>query len=63
MRSTLIAGISVLALSACASLDTETELTETPETVEEVVAELTPDEHVSAPLIDRAAIFGNPERT
>ena len=63
MRLSLILGASALAIGACASVTTETQapaettVTETVETVTEVVAE------PAAPLIDRAAIFGNPERT
>jgi dipeptidyl aminopeptidase/acylaminoacyl peptidase len=67
MRLTLIAGASVLALGACTSLTTETETTaaevEVTETtaLQEPVAETTAIE--PAPIIERAAIFGNPERT
>lgn len=67
MRLTLIASVSALALGACSTLVTETEpteadivVTEAVEIVETVTETVTVD---TAPIIERAAIFGNPERT
>ncbi len=67
MRLTLIASVSALALGACSTLGTETETTEADivateavEIVETVTETVTMD---PAPIIQRAAIFGNPERT
>ncbi|MCR9079281.1 MAG: S9 family peptidase [Hyphomonadaceae bacterium] len=67
MRLTLIAGASVLALGACATLTTETNTVETDIAVTEAVEAVeTVTEAIAAdptPIIERAAIFGNPERT
>ncbi|MEM9180080.1 MAG: S9 family peptidase [Pseudomonadota bacterium] len=67
MKFGLIASASVLALGACTSIVTESDATDTAvEVAESVVVEETVVETVApeaAPIIERAAIFGNPEQT
>ena len=67
MKIGLIAGASVLALGACTSIVSEPEVVETAADVaeltlvEETVGEAPTEEAI--PIIDRSAIFGNPEQT
>lgn len=67
MRLTLITGASALALGACTTLAPETETADADSTVTEAVEVVeTVTEAVveeAAPIIERVAIFGNPERT
>ena len=63
MRTRLILGASALAIGACTTVTDEVEApteTQVAEIVETVTA---PEVEEAALLIDRAAIFGNPERT
>lgn len=67
MKLSLILGVSALALTACTSLETdpanvETDVVEAVETVEAEIAEA-PIVEEAVSIIERAAIFGNPERT
>ncbi|MEL7285707.1 MAG: hypothetical protein AAGJ68_14385, partial [Pseudomonadota bacterium] len=67
MRLSLIAGASVLALAGCETIETDASVAETPDVVAEAVDAVEEIVEIVAPapvpLIDRAAFFGNPERT
>lgn len=63
MKASLILGVSALAIGACATVNDEVETPSEAQVTEIVQAVTAPVVEEAAPLIDRAAIFGNPERT
>ena len=63
MKTSLILGASALAISACATVTDEVEAPTEAQVAEVVETVTTPVVEEATPLIDRAAIFGNPEQT